>query len=184
MKKQKKTETEIEKATFDDSNYFLVGGIENDTVMSVVKWIYEANENDKVEGPINLYINSEGGQVCDAYALIDVMRSSRKPVATIGLGVICSAAFMILAAGAKGHRKLGKNTSVMMHQLNHDWGGNYADLKSLGSEIDYHHKRMIKILEDSTGLDKQGVQDNFLQPTDRWFTSQEAVKLGVVDKIF
>ena len=184
MKKQKKTEIEIEKATFDDTNHFLVGSIESDTVMNVVKWIYEANENDKVEGPINLYINSEGGQVCDAYALIDVMRSSRKPVATIGLGVICSAAFMILSAGAKGHRKLGKNTSVMMHQLNHDWGGNYADLKSLGSEIDYHHKRMTKILEESTGLDKQGVQDNFLRPTDRWFTSQEAVKLGVVDKIF
>jgi len=177
-------EIEVEKVSFDDTNYFLVGSIESDNVMSVVKWIYQANQNDKVEGPINLYINSEGGQVCDAYALIDVMRSSRKPVATIGLGVICSAAFMILAAGAKGHRKLGKNTSVMMHQLNHDWGGNYADLKSLGSEIDYHHKRMIKILEESTGLDKQGVQDNFLQPTDRWFTSQEAVKLGVVDKIF
>ena len=184
MKKQKKIETEIEKATYDDTNYFLTGEIENSNVMSAIKWIYEANENDKIEGPINLYINSEGGQCCDAYALIDVMRSSRKPVATIGLGVICSAAFMVLAAGAKGHRKLGKNTSVMMHQLNHDWGGNYADLKSLGSEIDYHHKRMIKILEDSTGLDKQGVQDNFLQPTDRWFTSQEAVKLGVVDKIF
>ena len=178
------TKTEVEVATFDDTNYFLVGGIESDNVMNVVKWIYQANENDKIEGPINLYINSEGGQVCDAYALIDVMRSSRKPVATIGMGVICSAAFMILAAGAKGHRKLGKNTSVMMHQLNQDWVGNYSDLKSLGSEIDYHHKRMIKILEESTGLDKQGVQDNFLRPTDRWFTSQEVVKLGVVDKIF
>jgi len=178
------TKTEVEAATFDEINYFLVGGIESDNVMNVVKWIYQANENDKIEGPINLYINSEGGQVCDAYALIDVMRSSRKPVATIGMGVICSAAFMILAAGAKGHRKLGKNTSVMMHQLNHDWGGNYSDLKSLGAEIDYHHKRMIKILEESTGLDKQGVQDNFLRPTDRWFTSQEVVKLGVVDKIF
>jgi len=177
-------EIEVEKASFDDTNYFLVGSIESDNVMNVVKWIYQANQNDKVEGPINLYINSEGGQVCDAYALIDVMRSSRKPVATIGMGVICSAAFMILAAGAKGHRKLGKNTSVMMHQLNHDWGGNYSDLKSLGAEIDYHHKRMIKILEESTGLDKQGVQDNFLRPTDRWFTSQEVVKLGVVDKIF
>ena len=178
------TKIEVEEASFDDTNYFLVGSIESDNVMNVVKWIYQANQNDKVEGPINLYINSEGGQVCDAYALIDVMRSSRKPVATIGMGVICSAAFMILAAGAKGHRKLGKNTSVMMHQLNHDWGGNYADLKSLGAEIDYHHKRMIKILEESTGLDKQGVQDNFLRPTDRWFTSQEVVKLGVVDKIF
>jgi len=178
------TKTEVEAASFDDTNHFLVGSIESDNIMNAIKWIYQANQNDKVEGPINLYINSEGGQVCDAYALIDVMRSSRKPVATIGMGVICSAAFMILAAGAKGHRKLGKNTSVMMHQLNHDWGGNYSDLKSLGAEIDYHHKRMIKILEESTGLDKQGVQDNFLRPTDRWFTSQEVVKLGVVDKIF
>jgi len=178
------TKTEVEGASFDDTNHFLVGSIESDNIMNAIKWIYQANQNDKVEGPINLYINSEGGQVCDAYALIDVMRSSRKPVATIGMGVICSAAFMILAAGAKGHRKLGKNTSVMMHQLNHDWGGNYSDLKSLGAEIDYHHKRMIKILEESTGLDKQGVQDNFLRPTDRWFTSQEVVKLGVVDKIF
>lgn len=184
MKKQKKSETEIEKATFDDANYFLVGGIESDNAMNIVKWIYEANENDKVEGPLNLYINSEGGQVCDAYALIDVMRSSQKPVATIGLGVVCSAAFMILSAGAKGHRKLGKNTSVMMHQLNHDWGGNYSDLKSLGSEIDYHHKRMTKILENSTGLGKKDVLENFLSPTDRWFTPQEMVKLGVVDKIF
>jgi hypothetical protein len=41
MKKQKKTEieTEIEKATFDDTNYFLTGEIESDTVMNVVKWI-------------------------------------------------------------------------------------------------------------------------------------------------
>ena len=37
------TKTEVEAATFDETNYFLVGGIESDNVMNVVKWIYQAN---------------------------------------------------------------------------------------------------------------------------------------------
>jgi ATP-dependent protease ClpP protease subunit len=53
-----------------------------------------------------LMICSEGGDTAAAFALIDVMKSSRIPIKTIGLGMIASAGLLIFLAGTSGRRLL------------------------------------------------------------------------------
>lgn len=78
----------------------------DENCVELAKQIIDWNREDKDKPieertPIIIYINSGGGTVSDAYALIDAMILSKTPVITVGLGVIYSAASMIFIAGHK-----------------------------------------------------------------------------------
>ena len=60
----------------------------------------EAEDPDK---PVNLYINSPGGDMIGMFAIHDTMSFMRPPVATTCVGQAASAAGVLLAAGAPGH---------------------------------------------------------------------------------
>ena len=99
---------------------------------------------------LTLYINSTGGSLNDSFALIDMMRNSKCPIRTVGIGSICSAAFMIFSSGSKGQRYIAKNTSIMCHQYSDDIEGKHHDIKSRFKEIELTNTRMINILKDNT----------------------------------
>ena len=103
--------------------------INEETAKQSVQFIIESNFADKEERPdiINMIINSSGGSLSDAFAIIDVMRSSHIPIRTIGLGTVASAALMIFMAGTKGHRILTPNTSIMSHRYS---AGSHGKAKS------------------------------------------------------
>lgn len=78
----------------------------DENCVELAKQIIDWNREDKDKPieertPIIIYINSGGGTVSDAYALIDAMILSKTPIITVGLGVIYSAASMIFIAGHK-----------------------------------------------------------------------------------
>lgn len=81
--------------------HFLVGEINEDTVKSAIKWIVYENLESK-EKTLTLYVNSTGGDLYQAFALIDVMRSSNHTIRTVGIGAVMSAAFLIFASGDQG----------------------------------------------------------------------------------
>ena len=69
---------------------------------------------------LTLIINSPGGELPSALALIDTMKGSAIPVHTVGLGMIASCGLLTFMSGAKGHRVLTPNTSILSHQFS--WG--------------------------------------------------------------
>ena len=70
------------------SFFLMMEEISLSTVKSAVEWILEANFAEERPEMLNLIINSPGGDLNAAFALIDVMRGSAIPVRTIGLGQI------------------------------------------------------------------------------------------------
>ena len=98
----------------------IMDDIKNDSVRPVIEWIFRNNLSPSQPEYLTLILNSGGGSVTDAFALIDTMRGSGIPIHTIGLGEVSSAALMIFMAGAKGHRTLTPNTSILSHQ--YSWG--------------------------------------------------------------
>jgi ATP-dependent protease ClpP protease subunit len=78
--------------------HFLNGEINENSVLEVIKWITYENL-DPEYSELTLYINSTGGNLAESFALIEIMKKSRKPIITIGIGSVCSAAFLIFAAG-------------------------------------------------------------------------------------
>lgn len=162
--------------------HFLTGEIDEENIESAIKWIvYENITHASSPKTLTMYINSTGGSLNDSLGLIDIMRVSKCPIVTIGIGSICSAAFMIFSSGHKGKRFIAKNTSIMCHQYSDDIEGKHHDIKSKFKEIELTNTRMINILKENTGLDTRIIKSKLLNATDVWLTSEELIELGVAD---
>jgi ATP-dependent Clp protease protease subunit len=173
-----------EEITFDDHNHFLTGNVDGESIEKAIRWILMGARKPSPEHPMKLHINSDGGNLTDAFALMDVMRTSPVPIATVGMGNLMSSAFMIFAAGAKGRRAIAKNTSIMIHQFNHEYMGKYHDMKAYAEEIDRINYRMVAELSRTSGLTRQEVGTKLLNPSDVWLTAEQLVELGFADIIF
>ena len=162
--------------------HFLTGDIDEENIEETIKWIvYENITCGSAPKTLTLYINSTGGALSDSLGLIDIMRVSKCPIATIGVGSICSAAFMIFSSGTKGQRYIAKNTSIMCHQYSDGIEGKHHDIKSRFKEVELTNARMINVLKENTGLDTRAIKSKLLNATDVWLTAEELIELGVAD---
>jgi ATP-dependent Clp protease protease subunit len=171
----------IESAFLENHIHFINGDINEDSVGKAIRWIIF--ENSKGNEPLTLYVNSDGGNLPDAFALIDVMRMSKVPIRTIGIGSICSSAFLIFAAGTKGHRLIGQNTTVMCHQFTESSEGKFHDLKTKLKENQRMNDRMVSLLVECSNLIEREVKTKLLPPSDVWLSADELVELGIADSI-
>jgi ATP-dependent Clp protease protease subunit len=178
------TKETIDTMLLRNHTFFLSGEIDDESIEPVIRWIMYENLMQEEGKVLTLYINSTGGSLYDAFALIDVMRRSAYPISTIGIGSVASAAFLIFAAGTKGNRYISENTSILSHQFSGDNSGKYHDMVSAMKENDYVNERMAILLTEFTGLPVKTVKSKLLPPSDVWLTPGEVVKLGIADHIF
>ena len=172
----------IESGFLESHTHFINDLINEETTGKVIRWIVFENMRDD-DAMLTLYINSDGGNLPDAFALIDIMRMSKKPIRTIGIGSVCSSAFLIFAAGTKGHRMVGKNTILMCHQFSETTDGKYHDLKTKLKEGQRINQRMIDLLAECSDLDARTVRTKLLPPSDVWLSADDVVELGIADSI-
>jgi len=162
--------------------HILDGEIVEDNIKEAIKWIIFENIDER-EKELTLYINSEGGSLCDAFALIDIMCSSKHPIRTIGMGNVMSSAFLIFVAGTKGRRYLTKNTSILCHQFSTNTEGKYHELKATLHENENANNRIIGFLRERTNLSTKTIKTKLLPPSDVWLTVNKAIELGIADHI-
>ena len=167
----------------ENSVFFLTGDIEEENIERCIKWITYENLGNKADKVLTLYINSQGGDLYQAFALIDIMQTSKYTIRTIGLGSIMSAAFLIFASGDKGERYIGKNTGIMCHQFSDSQEGKYHDIKAQAKENELCNARMVEILKTVTGLPTAKVKAKLLPASDVYLTAQELVEYNVADFI-
>ena len=119
----------------------------------------------------------------DAFALIDVMRSSKVAIKTVGLGSIASAGLMIFLAGSRGRRVLTPNTSILSHQF--AWGsqGKAHELFATVKEFQLTEQRMIEHYKVATGLEDEVIRRVLLPPQDVYLSAQEALEYGICDHV-
>lgn len=162
----------------------LMGDIENDSVKPVIEWILHENYVSKRKRTeLLLMICSEGGDVAAAFALIDVMRSSRLPIKTVGLGQIASAGLLIFLAGEQGRRVLTPNTSILSHQFSWGSDGKAHELFATVKEFELTQRRMVDHYKRCTGLSEEQIKTALLPPHDVYLTADEALALNVCDVI-
>lgn len=164
--------------------HMITGDIDDENIDKAIRWLlYENITGENTGKVLTLYINSTGGSLTDAFALIDVMRSSPFIIRTIGIGNVMSAAFMIFAAGDKGHRFISKNTSSMCHQFTDAVDSKYHDIKAAMKESEYLNERMINVLIETTGLPRAKIKSKLLGPSDIYLSAEEMLEYGVADQI-
>ncbi len=163
--------------------YLLMSEINSDTVKPVIDWILKNNLIRSPFDKLTLIINSGGGNVTDAFALIDTMKGSSIPVYTIGLGEISSAALMIFMAGHGGGRVMTPNASILSHQ--YSWGrwGKEHELVSSSRGIDLTSEMILTHYKKCTGMTEKKIREVLLPPQDVWLNAKEAKKHGLCDKV-
>ena len=173
----------IDVKLLDNHIHFLVGEITEETVNECLRWIVYENLDTRTNKTLTLYINSSGGDLYQAFALIDLMRTSEHKIRTIATGSVMSAAFLIFASGTKGQRYITQNTSAMCHQFTETTEGKYHDIKATMKENEMCNQRMVDILKDATGLATSKIKTKLLPASDVYLSATEMVDLGVADHI-
>lgn len=171
-------------ALADAGMMLLMGPINEDSIRPVIEWILHENFcRKKKNKELLLMICSEGGNLEDAFALIDVMRTSRIPIKTVGLGVIASAALMIFIAGASGRRVLTPNTSILSHQFSAGHAGKAHELFATVKEFELTQKRMLALYQECTGLDEKKIREVLLPAQDVYLSAEEALTQRICDHV-
>ena len=132
---------------------------------------------------LTLIINSPGGDVHAAFALIDTMKASGIPIKTVGLGIIASCGILTFMAGTKGKRILTPNTSILSHQYSWGSGGKEHELFARVREFELSSERMVEHYKKCTGMSEKKIREVLLPAKDVWLSAKEAVKYGIADKI-
>lgn len=167
----------------DNGVYLLMEDITPCSCKSVIEWILEENFSEKRKKNLKLIINSYGGDLSACFSLIDIMRGSKIPIYTVGLGTIASCGFMLFITGQKGNRILTPNTSVLSHQYSWFSNGKHHDLTADRVEQDRTHDRIITHYKKCLGLSKKVIEEKLLPANDVWLDAKECLDLGICDDI-
>ena len=164
---------------------FMDRKFDQENCMPLVKMIMEYNLMPAPKRPpiIHLYINSPGGEVASAFHLIDVIKQSKIPVYTYGMGSIASCGVLLMMSGEKGHRYLTQNTSIMSHQYSWGAGGKEHELYAKIKAYEFSSEKMLEHYVKCTGKKRDYIRKYLLPESDTWLTPEEAVKHGIADKI-
>ena len=146
------------------------------------------NEHDKEDEkkiPIDFYLSTYGGSADDMFALYDILRLVREDIMirTVGLGKVMSAGVLLLAAGTKGERRIGKNCRVMIHSV---MGGNHGSLHNMMNEmeaIEQLQEMYCDCLVEETKLSRSKLKKMIERKVNVYLTAEEAVELGIADII-
>ncbi len=163
-----------------DRIIFLGGPIDDiEANLIVAQLIFlEAEDPDK---DIFLYINSPGGSVTAGMAIFDTMQYIKSDVSTICVGIAASMGAFLLAAGAKGKRKLLPNSEVMIHQPSGGAQGQATDIQIVADHIMRTKEKMNRILSERTGQSLEKITKDVER--DYYMTAEEALAYGIVDEI-
>ena len=130
---------------------------------------------------IYLYINSPGGSVTAGMAIYDTMQYIKPDVVTVGMGLAASMGQFLLTTGAPGKRYITPHTRVLLHQPLGGAGGSATEIRINADLILGMKKELAAITASRTGKTVEQVEAD--GDRDHWFTAQEALEYGFVDRV-
>jgi len=133
------------------------------------------------EKDITLYINSPGGSVTAGMAIYDTMMLIEPDVATTAMGLAASMGQFLLTAGAPGKRAALPHARILMHQPSAGVGGTSSDIAIQADMLNKSKLEMAELIAQHTGQTVERITLD--SDRDRWFTAQEALEYGFIDKV-
>ena len=128
---------------------------------------------------IHVRINSNGGSVFGAYAIMNLLRSHKAKIITYNDGIAASAATLIAMAGDRIVSSIG--SVWMIHLPSTSVSGNAKDLQKAIEILDTITDTMADIYHAKTGIDRAEIMR--MMNEDKWMTGKEALEMGFVDEV-
>jgi ATP-dependent Clp protease protease subunit len=174
----------------------LYGEVNEDNCKTLISHLYSINlmDREKLDNPddepqiikpIEMLVSTEGGHVQEMFGVIDVLRQIKETseIQTIGIGKVMSAGILLLAAGTKGKRKIGKYTRLMLHSIS---GGDFGSIKQLENnlqEVKWYQSKYIEALTENSNMSSRQLKAIFRKKSDTYFDAAQALKWGIADEI-
>ena len=130
---------------------------------------------------VALWIHSPGGSVPSMLAIRDIMRLIPCDVATLALGIACSAGQFLLSSGTKGKRFALQHARVLMHQGSAGIGGSAVDVELQANDLRQTRDTVLGLIAEDTGQPVERIFDDSRH--DHWYTAGQARDYGFIDQI-
>jgi len=167
----------------DSSTIYMFGDIADGTLYDLVlriRAILYMRPDEKKNEPLNIVINSDGGDVYEALGMIDYIQSLNVKVNTICRGRAMSAAALLLCSGT-GVRAVSKNSTIMFHEMSSGIYGKSSDMKANVQHMEKLEEILVSIMSENSKKDTNFWKDKTIK--DYYLSPEEALELGVIDSI-
>ena len=158
----------------------LTDEINKELADSIAKQLLILDAEDE-KAPIYMYIDSPGGDVDAGFAIFDMIRFVKAPVYLVGMGLIASAATLVLLAVPKDRRFGLPNSRYLIHQPLGRMQGVATDIEIYAKDMEKIRSKINKLISDETGTSLEQVTKD--TERDFWLESEEAQKYGLISKI-
>ncbi len=176
--KETKEELPVDKF-LQTRSVMLTGEINKESAEKVIKQLLILeNESDE---PIKMFINSPGGDVEAGLAIFDMVRFIKNDVYMIGMGLIASAATLVLLAVDSEHRLGLPNSTYLIHQPMSKMEGVATDVEIYAKQLEKTRDILNAIISEQTGQPL----DVVARDTDRdfWLDAKGALSYHLISKI-
>lgn len=129
--------------------------------------------------PIQLFINSEGGEVFSAFSAVDRIKSSVVPVHSYVEGFCASAATLLSVCAHK--RYIRQNGFMLIHQVRSGMWGTFAEFEDEIENLELIMKYIKQIYLANTQIVESDLTE--ILKHDTYLNAEECVKYGLVDEI-
>ncbi len=160
-------------------NILLSGEVNKQLAEKVIRQLILLEE-DSSEA-IRVFIDSPGGDADAGYAVFDMMRFVKPPIITIGMGLVASAAAIILLAAPKDKRFGLPNSHYLIHQPMSGTRGVATEIEIHAKELEKLRQKINHLISEETGQPIGKVEKD----TDRdyWMNAEDAIAYGLLSRI-
>jgi len=131
--------------------------------------------------PIHLHIHSPGGSIFSGLSIVDTMLNSKTPIYTYIDGSAASAATLIACCGKEGHRHIGSNSFMLVHQPHIEWMGKLDDFRDEIKNQKELFDTIMKVYIQQTKYKKKELEE--LLQHELWLNAKTCIEKGLADKL-
>ncbi len=178
--KDQEKQRSLAERLFETRTVLVAEQISKELAETVTGQLLLMDESDD-SAPINLYINSPGGDVDAGFAIFDMVRFISAPVRCISVGLTASAAVVILLSAGKKNRFSLPNSRFLMHQPSTGVRGTTSDIKIEATEIVKMREKINRLIALETGQSPEKVEKDTTR--NYWIGAEEALNYGLISKV-
>ena len=140
-----------------------------------------ADQLGEISGPVDLYINSPGGEIFDGISIYNQLL--RCPEVSVYIdGIAASAASFIAMAASPGKLGMAKNAKMMIHNGQAFAAGDAAELRKMAELLDAETANIASIYADRTG--RPASDFLAMMAAETWLSASQAVSESLVDYVY
>lgn len=136
---------------------------------------------DSIDGPVDVYINSPGGEIFDGISIYNQLLRHADVSVYID-GIAASAASFIAMAASPGKLGMARTAKMMIHNGQAFAAGDAAELRKMAAVLDAETANIASIYADRTG--RPASDFLAMMDTETWLSATEACAEGLADYVY